>query len=177
MERIPFYFIFIHIYVRLVPQILLLLICGHYYTCTCILTGKDTTTTFYGHWKKNTVQQRDSYRWCSAVAIWGRKKEPVKQNVIDDMSLFTIRYVYNAIVSTSLGEVRARKSNEEKINTSDSNPYLFSYPKGKTSKFSSLYIAELWQPDGPPYLTNNSWILKHERCVPERYTNPALRNS
>ena len=70
-----------------------------------ILTGSDTTTAFYGHGKKTLYNKGTATDDARQLLSEEGKHVPVNQKLIDDISLFTIRYVYNDKVSTSLGEL------------------------------------------------------------------------
>lgn len=99
---------------------------------------------------------------------------PVPQDVLDNMEIFTIRYIYN--VSKSLSNARARKWRQMKKRSTlrlppDKDSHNLKVTRGKYQTYMLLHYGQV---EPAPSPLGHGWTLENGKCIPVRHTKPAL---
>ena len=100
----------------------------------------------------------------------------VNQNIFDEMTKFTIKFIYGDKLNKMLAVARALKWNSMKTKSmqrippdQDSHDLHV-----KRVNYQAYVLLNYDKPDPPPSPLNHGWILVEGRCQPLRYLNPPL---
>ena len=136
----------------------------------------DAISGFFAHGKKSvmekTVKSLDAMQLLKDVG----KSLPVTPEVMENLSIFTIRYVYGDRKSTTLAEARAVKWEKMKDKSTRSiPPDQDSHDlKAKRVNYQANILINFDKPDHPPSPVNHGWTLENGKCQPLRYTKAPL---
>ena len=107
------------------------------------------------------------------------KKLPISPDIIGNKEQITIQYICNDKESTTLAEARARKSVAMKNKSTlcippDTDSHAM---KVTGANYQTYILLNFMSPDLSPSPLQHGWCLKVGKCVPIRYTLPALPNT
>jgi hypothetical protein len=138
-------------------------------------SGCDTTAAFYGHGKRSVYDKGVCAEAKQMLKSVG-KELPASSEVLDNMAIFTIRYIYGDKVSKTLGQARALKwRNLKKKTTSRIPPDRDSHNlKVQRVNYQSHLFLNFHKKELVPSPLNNGWTLDNSKCVPLRYCKPSL---
>ena len=139
-------------------------------------SGSDITTAFFCHYKKSVYAKGRCTEDARTLLASVGKKLSITREVLDNMSRFTIRYIYNDKVSKSLAEAKTKKWNAMKRkSTQRIPPDQESHDRNVTRVNYHVYtLRHYHEPDVLPSPLNHGWRLSGGLCAPIRYTQPAL---
>ena len=142
-------------------------------------TGADAVSGYYGHSKQiifdTAMKSEEAHRLMQGLG----KKVPISPDIISNMEQFTIQYIYNDKESTTLAEARARKwvamKNKSTLRVPpDTDSHAV---KVTRANYQTYILLNFMSPDLSPSPLQHGWCLKVGKCVPIRYTLPALPNT
>lgn len=138
-------------------------------------SGSDTTTAFFGHGKQTVFSKGITDEARPLLSLVGQSL-PVTRNVLDAMTEFTVKYIYNDKISKTLGEARAKKWTQMKRKSTlrlppDQDSHDLKVTRGNYQSYMLLNYHKV-EPCPPPL--GHGWELINGMCVPVRYTKPAL---
>ena len=145
----------------------------HVHTCADAVSG------YYGHSKQTifdtAMKSEETRRLMQGLG----KKLPISPDIISNMEQFTIQYIYNGKESTTLAEARARKwvamKNKSTLRIPpDTDSHAM---KVTRANYQTYILLNFMSPDLSPSPLQHGWCLKVGKCVPIRYTLPALPNT
>ncbi len=96
---------------------------------------------------------------------------------MDDMAMFTIRYIYDDKLSTSLGDARAKKWKQMKKRKSTLRlpPDRDSHDlKTTRANYQAYVFMNYDKAEAPPSPLDHGWTLDNGSCIPVRHSRPAL---
>lgn len=95
---------------------------------------------------------------------------------MENLAIFTIRYVYGDRKSTTLAQARAVKWEKlKKKSTRSIPPDLDSHNlKATQVNYQASILLNFDKPDHPPSPVNHGWTLENGKCQPLRYTKAPL---
>ena len=96
--------------------------------------------------------------------------------ILDDMALFTIRYIYGDKVIKTLGQARALKWKNMKRKSTLRILRTETLTTGKSREcyYQTYLFLNFYKKDLVPCPLNNGWTLDNGKCVPLRYSEPPL---
>ncbi|KAK4322223.1 hypothetical protein Pmani_007021 [Petrolisthes manimaculis] len=139
--------------------------------------GCDTTAAFFARNKTTIYDKAFASEDARVILRSVGKSLPVPQVVLDEMAMFTIKFIYNDNHSQTLGDASARKWTEMKKRKStlrlppDRNSHDL---KIKRVNYQTFMMLNFDKADPPPSPINHGWTLDNGMCIPVRYTQPAL---
>ncbi|KAK4322236.1 hypothetical protein Pmani_007032 [Petrolisthes manimaculis] len=142
-----------------------------------IHSGCDTTAAFFARGKTTIYDKAFASEDARVILRSVGKSLPVPQVVLDEMAMFTIKFIYNDNHSQTLGDASARKWTEMKKRKStlrlppDRNSHDL---KIKRVNYQTFMMLNFDKADPPPSPINHGWTLDNGMCIPVRYTQPAL---
>ena len=141
-----------------------------------IHTGADAISGFFAHGKKSVMEKTVKSLGAMQLLKDVGKSLPVTPEVMENLSIFTIRYVYGDRKSTTLAEARAVKWEKMKDKSTRSiPPDQDSHDlKAKRVNYQANILINFDKPDHPPSPVNHGWTLENGKCQPLRYTKAPL---
>ena len=128
------------------------------------------------HGKKSVVKATFKFKEAHRLLENIGKTLNVNQNIFDEMTKFTIKFIYGVKLNKTLAAARASKWNSMKTKSTqrippdqdshDLNVNLVTY-----QAYVLLHYDKL---EPPPLPLNHGWIFVKGRCQPLRYLNPPL---
>lgn len=141
-----------------------------------IHTGADAISSFYGHGKPSVFDTAMKSSEARELLKGLGKYLPVTLQTQKDLEQFTIKYVYKDRTSKTLAEARAKKWETMKRKSTlrippDTDSHNF---KVTRANYQAFIMLNFMNPDAPSSPLQHGWILREGKCLPERYSKPAL---
>lgn len=141
-----------------------------------IHTGADAVSGFFGHGKRTVFNSVQRSQEAKDLLTRIGKSLPITEEVEQNMTQFTIRHVYQDRISHTLGEARTSKWMKMKKKSTlrippDQDSHLL---KVKRVNYQVFLFYNYHSATVPPSPLGHGWTLEGGRCVPIRYTKPAL---
>ncbi len=139
-------------------------------------TGADAISSFFGHGKLSIFDSAMKLDDARQLLQGLGKSIPVTEETQKDMAQFTIKYIYKDKTNKTLAEARAKKWEAMKRKSTlrippDADSHCLKVTRGN-------YQAYIWlnymTPDAPPSPLQHGWTLREGKCLPTRYSKPAL---
>lgn len=141
-----------------------------------IHTGADAISSFYGRGKPSVFDSTMKSEEARELLRGLGKCLPVTSQTLKQLEQYTIKYIYKDKSSKTLAEARAKKwEGMKRKSTLRIPPDTDSHNlKVTRANYQAFIMLNFMNPDAPSSPLQHGWSLREGKCLPIRYSQPAL---